>query len=270
VITPPDNTAGITSTSGIADWVISAADGQHRDMRNVLTDGQTDVPYKALRKDGSSHFETGRGTWRSGTSTLERTTVKTSASGDGVKHSFPAGEILVLVVADKQTLDDLGSAGSGDMLAATYDPGGVAADAFSMGNMAETAGAKVLSGAERTKLGGVEAGATADQTGPEIASLYEAEADRNQFTDAEKSKLSGIEAGATADQSGAEIAAAYEGEADRNQYSDAEKSKLAGVEVGATADCRQPEFRQPPAGWRRAQLASVTRRLRGTPGPTSA
>lgn len=49
--------------------------------------------------------------------------------------------------------------GGGDMMQATYDPGGKAADAFSMGNMVETADAKVMTGAERTRLSGVEAGA---------------------------------------------------------------------------------------------------------------
>ena len=48
--------------------------------------------------------------------------------------------------------------------------------------------------ADGTKLDGIETGATADQTGAEIKSLYEAEADTNAFTDAEKTKLSGIEA----------------------------------------------------------------------------
>ena len=47
-----------------------------------------------------------------------------------------------------------------------------------------------------TKLDGIEAGATADQTGAEIKSAYEAEADTNAFTDAEKTKLTGIEASA--------------------------------------------------------------------------
>jgi len=39
------------------------------------------------------------------------------------------------------------------------------------------------------KLSGIEDNATADQTGSEIKSLYEAEANTNAFTDAEKSKL---------------------------------------------------------------------------------
>ena len=47
------------------------------------------------------------------------------------------------------------------------------------------------------KLDGIESGATADQTGAEIKTAYEGEADTNAFTDAEQTKLSGIEAGAT-------------------------------------------------------------------------
>jgi len=50
--------------------------------------------------------------------------------------------------------------------------------------------------ANTTKLSGIEDNATADQTGAEIKSLYEAEADTNAFTDAEKAKLGGIAAGA--------------------------------------------------------------------------
>ena len=46
------------------------------------------------------------------------------------------------------------------------------------------------------KLNGVESGATADQTGAEIKSLYEAEADTNAFTDALLAKLNAIEANA--------------------------------------------------------------------------
>lgn len=72
-------------------------------------------------------------------------------------------------------------------------------------NQATTTTDGVMSSEDKNKLDGIEAGATADQTGAEIKSLYEAEADTNAFTDAEKSKLAGIEAGATADQSAAEV-----------------------------------------------------------------
>lgn len=46
-------------------------------------------------------------------------------------------------------------------------------------------------------------------------------------------KLDGIEASATADQTGAEIKSAYEGEADTNAYNDAAVTKLGGVETAA-------------------------------------
>jgi hypothetical protein len=46
------------------------------------------------------------------------------------------------------------------------------------------------------KLDLIEANATADQTGAEIKTAYEAEADTNAFTDAEKTKLSNIETSA--------------------------------------------------------------------------
>lgn len=84
-----------------------------------------------------------------------------------------------------------------------------------------------------TKLDGIEANATADQTGSEIKTLYEAEANTNAYTDAEKTKLAGIETAATADQTGAEIKALYEAEANTNAYTDAEVSKLAGIEASA-------------------------------------
>ena len=47
----------------------------------------------------------------------------------------------------------------------------------------------LMTAAERTKLGGVEAGATADQTAAQIKAKYESNTNTNAFTDAEKSKL---------------------------------------------------------------------------------
>jgi hypothetical protein len=93
-----------------------------------------------------------------------------------------------------------------------------------------------MSAADKSKLDGVEAGATADQTGAEIKTAYEAEADTNAFTDALKTKLDGVETGATADQTAAEIKTAYESNTDTNAFTDAQQTKLAGIETGATAD----------------------------------
>jgi hypothetical protein len=54
-----------------------------------------------------------------------------------------------------------------------------------------------------TKLDGVETAATADQTGAEIKTAYQAEV--SAFTDAQFTKLAAIETAATADQSAAEV-----------------------------------------------------------------
>jgi hypothetical protein len=85
---------------------------------------------------------------------------------------------------------------------------------------------KFTTASEISKLATIEASATADQTGAEIKSLYEAEADTNAFTDALLSKLNNIEASATGDQTGAEIKSLYEAEADTNAFTDAEQTKL--------------------------------------------
>lgn len=87
--------------------------------------------------------------------------------------------------------------------------------------------------ADETKLDGIEAGATADQTAPEIRTLVEAATDSNVFTDADHTKLNGIETGATGDQTGAEIKAAYEAESDTNAFTDVDHTKLDGIEAGA-------------------------------------
>jgi len=94
-----------------------------------------------------------------------------------------------------------------------------------------------------TKLDGVEAGATADQTAAEIKTAYESNADTNEFSDAEQTKLSGIESNATADQTAAEIKTAYENNTNTNAFTDAEQTKLTGIETGATADQTAAEIR---------------------------
>ena len=85
--------------------------------------------------------------------------------------------------------------------------------------------------AEQSKLAAIEASATADQTGAEIKSAYEAEA--NAFTDTKNTKLTGIETSATADQSNAEIRTAVGAATDSNVFDDAAVSKLGAIEASA-------------------------------------
>jgi hypothetical protein len=93
------------------------------------------------------------------------------------------------------------------------------------------------------KLGGIEEGATGDQTAAEIRTLVEAATDSNVFTDADHTKLNGIEAAATGDQTDAEIRTAVENANDSNVFTDADHSKLDGIEAGATGDQTNAEIR---------------------------
>ena len=72
--------------------------------------------------------------------------------------------------------------------------------------------------ADHTKLNGIEASATADQSDSEIKTAYENNSDTNAFTDADHTKLDGIEASATADQTNAEIRVAVEAATDSNVF----------------------------------------------------
>lgn len=83
--------------------------------------------------------------------------------------------------------------------------------------------------ADESKLDGIEASATADQTGAEIKTAYEAESDTNAFTDAEKTKLSGIETGATADQD----LSSYQLQPSEGAFANGDKTKLDGIEASA-------------------------------------
>ena len=100
-----------------------------------------------------------------------------------------------------------------------------------------------MSAADKTKLDGIEASATADQTNAEIRAAVEAASDSNVFTDADHSKLNAIEASATADQTAAEIRTLVESASDSNVFTDADHTKLNAIEASATADQTASEIR---------------------------
>jgi len=108
---------------------------------------------------------------------------------------------------------------------------------------ATTSAAGSMSASDKSKLDGIEASATADQSASEIRTLVESASDSNVFTDADHTKLNAIEASATADQTNAEIKTAYEANSDTNAFTDAEKTKLSGIEASATADQTASEIR---------------------------
>ena len=90
-----------------------------------------------------------------------------------------------------------------------------------------------MSAANFTKLAGIEANATADQSNAEIRTAVEAATDSNVFTDADHTKLNGIEANATTDQTNDEIKTAVGAASDSNIFTDALKTKLDGIAASA-------------------------------------
>lgn len=90
----------------------------------------------------------------------------------------PIGEIIFntdtgrIHIQDGSTLgglpfalvSDLGSGGGGDMPKGTYDPRSIEKDVFLMSSMTETADAKAMTAAERTKLAAVANNATQNST----------------------------------------------------------------------------------------------------------
>jgi hypothetical protein len=90
---------------------------------------------------------------------------------------------------------------SGDMTKVVYDPTNVLGDAFAMDNMAEGTLTKIMTSAERTKLAGIQAGATVADTAAEVKIKYESNANTNALTDAEKVVLGNTSGTNTGDQS---------------------------------------------------------------------
>lgn len=197
-----------TSTStGTGGFTLEGAVYGFQSFASALTNG--DTTYYAITDAGTGDFEVGLGSYSTGV--LTRTTIlESSNAGSAVNFGVGEKEVFITYPAEKAVYLD---ASNNIAVPGLVDGRDIAADG--------------------SKLDGIEAGATADQTGAEIKALYEAQANTNAYTDAEKSKLAGVEAGATADQTGAEIKSLYEAQANTNAYTDAEKTKLAGIESGA-------------------------------------
>ena len=91
-------------------------------------------------------------------------------------------------------------------------------------------------------------------------------ADTNTVTDAELAHLNAIEAGATADQTGAEIVTLAEAEADKNFLSDSQQTKLDGLPVNAQEVFFTPTISSPSIAATVDQGQNISYRLMSTAG----
>ena len=197
-------TSGLTSN--ITNTTVSFA------LRSYISTGGHTFEFVGVGTDYSNHPDFG-GVPIEANQVVQLNGGKVWQSSTDHVGKFKAGDVLV-VNQVAETVDLKATTVTGNLaVTGTVDGRDVAADG--------------------TKLDGIEAGATADQTAAEIRTLVESATDSNVFTDADHTKLNGIETGATADQTSAEIKTAYESNSDTNAFTDADHTKLDGIETGA-------------------------------------
>ena len=205
-----------TATTGTGTITLGAAESGYQSFTDAGVVNSDVVRYTI--EDGDA-WEIGSGTYSSGTLTRVLDESSTGSllnlSGDAVVYVTAAGEDIVqpsdlATVAtsgaypDLSGLPTLGTAAAADTGDFATAAQGALADSAVQPNDSPSFGSVTVSGtvdgrdvaADGSKLDGIEAGATADQTAGEIKTAYESNANTNAYTDAEKSKLAGIEAGA--------------------------------------------------------------------------
>jgi len=221
---------------------------------SFLADSEVDVTVAGVLKTINTHYTISGSTvtFTSGNTPANGATIKFQRDTDISAKKVDFSDGSVLTEADLDTNSDqvlFAQQEITDKLGGIEEGATGDQTAAEIRTLVESAtDSNVFTDADQTKLNGIEAGATADQTDAEIRTAVENASDSNVFTDADHSKLNGIEAGATADQTNAEIRAAVEAASDSNVFTDADHSKLNGIEAGATADQTISEIKSLIAG----------------------
>jgi len=126
------NCAGYTTVVGTGDYVISAGTTKHRNIADVLTDGQEVSYYVTPRESLVAGYETGTAVWDAPSSSLVVQSVLTSSSNNA-KVSWTIGEKVVYITASTLMLTDAAQLVTGTLPYARV-PIGTAANTVAAGN----------------------------------------------------------------------------------------------------------------------------------------
>jgi hypothetical protein len=165
------------------------------DMANItgdtddITEGSSNLYYTNARVDAEidSYLSGGTGiTVSGGAISIDFTEFSTTNITEGTNLYYTDARADARIAASGAEANAVDSVNT--------QTGAVVLDADDISDSATTN--KFTTAGDISKLAGIESGATADQTGAEIKTAYEAEADTNAFDDAAVTKLAGIEASA--------------------------------------------------------------------------
>jgi len=195
-----------TTTTGTSAISLGGTSTSFQTFNSNMSNG--DTTHYAIVHQTADEWEVGVGTWNTG-NTLTRTTVLSSSNSNaavnftsGTKDVFMTYPATKSINKDtgKVDIDALGinaSSVSGFTVGVSVPSNALFTDTnttYSVGDGGLTQ--KNFTTTLNTKLDGIEASATADQTDAEIRAAVEAASDSNVFTDADHTKLNAVEASA--------------------------------------------------------------------------
>ena len=182
--------------SGIRSTDLNTAFDEARFTAQEARNKAFDLERQSFSEDGNLRLLEDQGlVYEGSTSNLFETTINVTDPTADRTITFPDVSGNVVTTGDTGTVTSTmitdGTIVNADINASAA----IAKSKLDISNVT-TSAAGYMSAADKTKLDGIETGATADQTNAEIKTAYEANSNTNAYTDAEKTKLSGIATGA--------------------------------------------------------------------------